>query len=301
MSNPHLLITGGTGFIGQKLCPFLMKEGYQLTVLTRNPEQAKKRLGDTINTITWTSEIADLPPIDGVINLAGEGILDKRWSDTRKQELLNSRVALTEALVKAIVDSGHKPKTFINGSAVGFYGDCGDDVCSEKSAPGKDFAAMLCKQWEIAANRIKAIGCRLAIVRIGIVLDKKGGALERMAMPFKFGLGGKLGTGRQWFPWIHRDDLCKMILFLLNDNRCSGAYNATAPEPVTNSELTAALGKAMGRPTLLPAPGFALKLALGEASILLLGGQNAPPKKALQDGFKFQYTTIDHCLKDCVA
>lgn len=301
MSNPHLLITGGTGFIGQKLCPLLMKEGYQLTVLTRDSAKAKKLFGDDIKTISWTDEIAKLAPIDAVINLAGEGILDKRWSPARKQVLLDSRVALTEALVRAIVDSGHKPQVFINGSAVGFYGDCADEPCPETAPPGKDFAAMLCKQWEIAANRIKAISCRLAIIRIGVVLDKQGGALERMAVPFKMGVGGKLGSGKQWFPWIHRDDLCKLIIFLLKDTRCSGAYNATAPAPVTNRELSKALGKALGKPAAIPTPAFALKAALGESSSLLLGSQNAQPNKALQEGFKFHYTTIEHCLKDCVA
>lgn len=301
MSNPHLLITGGTGFIGQKLCPLLMKEGYKLTVLTRDAAKATKLLGSTIDTISNLSEIPRLAPIDAVVNLAGEGILDKRWSKQRKQTLLDSRVALTEDLVQTIVDSDHKPSVFINGSAVGFYGDCGEELCPETAAPGKDFAAMLCKQWEIAANRIKSIGTRLAIVRIGVVLDEKGGALERMALPFKFGLGGKLGNGKQWFPWIHRNDLCKLILFLLKDTRCSGAYNATAPAPVTNQELTKAMGKAYSKPTLLPAPAFMLKLALGEGSILLLGGQNAQPNKALQEGFKFHYTTIELCLKDCVT
>lgn len=301
MSNPHLLITGGTGFIGRKLCPQLIKDGYQLTLLTRSPEKAKKYYGEQINTIAWSDEVASLPPINGVINLAGEGIMDKRWSSVRKQQLLDSRVALTDALVNAIVDSGHKPDVFINGSAVGFYGDCGDEPCPETAPPGKDFAAMLCKQWEIAANRIKAVGCRLAVLRIGIVLDKQGGALAKMSPPFKLGLGGKLGSGKQWFPWIHRADLCKLILFILKDSRCSGAYNATAPSPVTNKEFTEALAKAYKKPAFLPAPSIALKLMLGESASLLLGSQNALPNKALSEGFKFHYTTIEHCLKDCVG
>lgn len=300
MSNEHILVTGGTGFIGRKLCPLLINKGYRLTILTRTPSAAEKRFAGTVQIISNISEIPTLPSIDAVINLAGEGILDKRWTYSRKKVLLDSRVALTENLVETLVSSEHKPKTFINGSAVGFYGDCGDEVCYENSPPGKDFAAMLCKQWEIAANRIKAIGCRLVIVRTGIVLDKSGGALERMILPFKFGLGGKLGSGKQWFPWIHRNDLCKLILFLLEDSRCSGPYNATAPNPVTNKELTQALAKAVGKPALIPVPGFALKLALGEGASLLLGSQNALPNKALNDGFKFQYTTIERCLKDCV-
>lgn len=300
MSNDHLLVTGGTGFIGQKLCPILVDKGYQLTVLTRNANKAATLLPPQVKTIGDLSQIAELPTINGVINLAGEGILDKRWSDKRKKTLLDSRVALTEELVATLVDSEHKPNVFINGSAVGFYGNAGDEFCAETAPPGKDFAAMLCKQWETAANRIKAIGCRLAVVRTGIVLDRQGGALERMILPFKFGLGGKIGNGKQWFPWIHRDDFCRLIIFLLEDKRCSGAYNATAPTPVTNKEFTAALGKVLGKPTLLPVPGFALQIALGEASGLLLGGQNAPPKKALNDGFKFKYTTIERCLKDCV-
>lgn len=300
MSNKHLLITGGTGFIGKKLSPLLIKKGYDLTVLTRNPEKAKKAVGKPVRTITDISDIKTLPAIDAVINLAGEGILDKRWTESRKQTLLNSRVELTEKLVAALVESDHKPQTFINGSAVGYYGDNGDEPCPVNLPPGKDFAATLCKQWEAAANRIKAIGCRLAIVRIGIVLDKQGGALEKMITPFKFGLGGKIGSGKQWFPWVHRADLCRLIVFLLEDSRCSGPYNATAPAPVTNKEFTEALGKAVGKPTLLPVPGVALKVALGEASQLLLGGQYATPDKALQEGFKFKYTTIEHCLKDCV-
>lgn len=300
MSNKHLLITGGTGFVGQKLSPMLTAQGYQLTVLTRNEQKAKQTLGNAIQTINSLDEIPKLDPIDYVINLAGEGILDKRWNPKRKQQLLDSRVALTEQLVATLVESNHKPKVFINGSAVGFYGDCNDDLCAESAPPGKDFAAMLCKQWETAANRIKAVGCRLAIIRIGVVLDKQGGALQRMLPPFKLGLGGKIGSGEQWFPWIHRQDLCKLILFLLQDSRCSGIYNATAPTPVTNKEFTQALGKALHKPTLIPVPSLALKLALGEASVLLLGGQNAPPTKALNEGFKFQYTTIERCLKDCV-
>ncbi|MDX1693761.1 MAG: TIGR01777 family oxidoreductase [Ketobacteraceae bacterium] len=300
MSNKHLLITGGTGFIGKKLTPLLIKQGYDVTVFTRNPKKASQMFGNKVNTISDMSEIRKLPPLEAVINLAGEGILDKRWTEARKQTLLKSRVELTEQLVATLVDSDHKPTTFISGSAVGYYGDCGDTPCPVNAPPGKDFAAMLCKQWETAANRIKAIGCRLVIVRIGIVLDKNGGAMEKMILPFKLGLGGKIGSGKQWFPWIHRTDLCRLILFLLQDSRCSGPYNATSPTPVTNKEFTEALGKVLGKPTFLPMPGFALKLALGEASQLLLGGQNATPDKALQDGFKFKYTTIEHCLKDCV-
>ncbi|MCG8311893.1 MAG: TIGR01777 family oxidoreductase [Pseudomonadales bacterium] len=300
MSKNHVLVTGGTGFIGQMLVPALLKKGYQLTLLTRNPAATQKKFGDQVQTIGNVTQIRDLPKIDSVINLAGEGILDKRWSEKRKQELIESRVTLTENLVAALVESEHKPHTFINGSAVGFYGDAGEEHCGENSSPGKDFAATLCKQWEKAANRIKAIGCRLAVIRIGVVLDNKGGALERMMLPFKFGLGGKLGSGKQWFPWIHRKDLCKLILFLLEDSRCSGVYNATAPTPITNKEFTQALAKAVGKPAYFFVPGLALKLTLGEAAILLLGGQNAPPSKALHEGFKFHYTTIEHCLKECV-
>lgn len=300
MSNKHVLITGGTGFIGKQLTPLLVKQGYQVTLLTRSPHKAQQLFGDEVNTLADIADISKLPAIDGVINLAGEGILDKRWSKSRKQVLLASRVELTEKLVAALIESSHKPACFISGSAVGYYGDRGDEPCPVNSKPGNDFSAMLCKQWETAAKRIKDIGCRLVIIRTGIVLDKKGGALERMILPFRLGLGGKIGSGKQWFPWIHRTDFCRMILFLLEDSRCSGPYNGTAPIPVTNKEFTQALGKAQSKPTLLPVPGIALKLALGEASELLLGGQNATPDKILQEGFKFKYTTIERCLKDCV-
>jgi hypothetical protein len=291
----HILITGGSGFIGRVLCAQLLEEGHTLTVLTRTP--AKTSLLFAPHTINPIDSLDQLPAdIDAVINLAGAAIVDKRWSDTRKKELLSSRLEITQHISKLINAGTISPDVFISGSAIGFYGDGGDKVIDEYSTyHHAEFSHELCKAWENAANAASH-KTRVCLLRTGIVLDGSGGALQKMVLPFRFGLGGKIGSGQQWFSWIHRKDLVSMIIFLLKNKTCSGIFNGTAPNPVTNSEFTTVLGETLHRPSVLPVPSFVLKVLMGEMADLLLTGQRVLPVRALEAGFSFEYPKLDKAL-----
>ena len=232
-----------------------------------------------------------------MVNLAGESIAGKRWTAVQKQRILDSRMLATRSLVAAIQAAAVPPSVFVSGSAVGYYGPRGSEAATEETPAGSDFLAHVCEQWEHEARRAESDRTRVARIRTGIVLEKDGGALPEMLPPFRFGAGGPVGSGRQYWPWIHRDDWVALVRWAIATPAASGAINATGPHPVPNAEFARALGRAMHRPAFMPAPGFALKLLLGEmAEALLLSGQNAVPAKALRDGFQFRYNTVDEAL-----
>ena len=289
-----VIVAGGTGFIGGYLCWLLERQGHGVVVLSRSAAASQGARKDVLWDGATPGPLGDGGRQRGaVINLAGPpspGPLDER----PQKELRSSRLDSTRALVAAISAAKRKPGVFINGSAIGWYGDRGEETLDEGSPAGKGFLAELCQDWEKEAQKAQEV--RVNCLRIGLVLGKGGGALSKMLPPFKLGLGGRLGSGRQWMSWISRDDLCGLILHILTTDS-PGPYNGTAPAPVTNQEFTRALGAAVGRPALLPAPGFALKLALGEMSELLLTGQKVLPAKARASGYVFQHPDLATALK----
>lgn len=299
--NKSILITGGTGFIGQSLCQTLIGKQYHLTVFSRrNPSDVLARCG-RVAPIQSLSELRGGQGFDGVINLAGEGIADKRWSDRRKQLLRDSRIALTSELVDVVRSFERQPDVLVSGSAVGFYGAQGDQRVTEETTPRDEFTHRLCKDWEDAANTLASDGVRICLSRTGVVAGPGGGFLQRMVPPFRLGLGGRLGNGRQYMPWVHRQDVVNALVWMLETSEASGAYNVVSPNPVDNREFTATLGKVLNRPTLFPAPAFALKTALGEMARLLLTGQNAVPQRLTESGFKFRFPELRDALNDAVG
>ncbi|MGE5302479.1 MAG: TIGR01777 family oxidoreductase [Alphaproteobacteria bacterium] len=296
----RLVIAGASGFIGLLLLDRLSKQGHSLKLLTRKPcidGQASEK-----DWIVWQPGIPGewekcVDGVDGVINLAGEPIAAKRWTERQKEKIRSSRIETTRSLVNAIAKAQVKPKFLINASAVGFYGARGDELLSEGSAPGKGYLAGVCIAWEEEAKRAEQHGVRVALLRTGIVLGKGRGALAKMVPPFKFFLGGPLGSGRQWMPWIHIEDEIGMILFLMENEEASGAFNATAPNPVTMKDFSKALGNVLHRPSWAPVPAFALALMLGEMADMLVSGQRALPDAALRLGYRFKYPTIDQALQ----
>jgi len=290
----RILIVGGTGFIGGALQGALAESGHDVVISSRRKDGSEGKL-------TWRPPEL-LPPevisqFEAVVNLAGEPIAPKRWTRKRKQKILSSRVDTTRSLVESIRRADSKPHTLINASAVGIYGPCGDECITEESPLGCDFLATVCRKWEEEALRAEELGVRVVRLRIGCVLEADGGALPRLMLPFRFFLGGPLGSGRQWVSWIHRDDVVGLIEFALQNEAVSGPLNATAPNPVTNKEFSKALGKAMHRPCFFAVPGFLLKLALGELAGMLLTGQRVLPEKALKAGYRFKYATLEDALK----
>ncbi|MGO1395075.1 MAG: TIGR01777 family oxidoreductase [Halomonas sp.] len=294
------LVTGGSGFVGQRLCQLLSEQGHEVQVVSRSPHQVRDRLPSSCDIRDSAQAFIESPP-DALINLAGEPIAAKRWSDGQKAKLINSRVAATEQLValcKQLKANGQPlPKVMVSGSAMGYYGDQGKRVVSEETMPNEEFAHRLCQQWEAVAQPIEALGVRLAILRTGLVLEAGGGSLQKMLPPFKWGLGGRFGSGEQFMPWIHRDDLVAAILFLVNQESLSGAFNGSAPHPVTNATFTRVLAKQLNRPAIFPVPACVLKAGLGEMSRLLLAGADMRPARLEAAGFSFQYPTLDKALE----
>ena len=293
----HILLTGGTGLIGQHLCQFWLGQGHRLTVWSRRPEQVPKLCGSGVRGIAQLDELQADDHLDAVINLAGAPIADRPWTGARRNLLWASRITLTEQLLAWLGAREQRPEVLISGSAVGWYGDGGERELTEASQPVReDFASQLCIAWEETAQRSQAQGIRVVLVRTGLVLASDGGFLSRLRLPFKLGLGGPLGDGRQWMPWIHIDDQVALIDFLLQHNDASGPYNACAPEPVRNREFARRLGRALHRPALLPVPALLLKAGLGEMSTLLLGGQRARPVRLLAAGFTFRFNDLQSAL-----
>jgi uncharacterized protein (TIGR01777 family) len=289
----RILITGGTGFVGQALCPRLAAAGHELVVLSRRANPPLPRGAD--RAVRSLAEV-DASDVDAAINLAGEPLGDARWSDARKRLLLESRTATTRALVDWLGAAARRPRVLVSASAVGWYGEQGDRVVTEDTPPVPGFTHGLCEAWEREARAAEALDVRVCIARIGVVLDREGGALAKMLPAFRLGGGGPLASGRQWFPWIHREDMAAILQWLLETPPARGVYNASAPEPVTNAEFTRALGGALRRPTVLPMPGAALKLLFGEMSELLTMSDRMVPRRLLEAGFRFRYPALDAAL-----
>lgn len=293
----HILLTGGTGLIGQHLCQHWLRQGHRLTVWSRRPEQVAKLCGAGVRGIARLDELGADEQFDAVVNLAGAPIADRPWTSARRALLWASRVTLTEQLLAWLASREQRPRVLVSGSAVGWYGDGGERELTEASTPVKeDFASQLCIAWEETAQRAQALGIRVVLLRTGLVLAADGGFLSRLRLPYKLGLGGPLGDGRQWMPWVHIEDQVALIDFLVQHNDASGPYNACAPEPVRNREFARQLGRTLHRPAFMPMPALLLKAGLGELSILLLGGQRARPVRLLAAGFTFRFNDLQSAL-----
>ena len=294
------LVTGATGFIGQRLLASLERP----VILSRRPEVAKRTVGNA-EVFAWEPEsgpppIASLDGVDVVFNFAGESVAGGRWTAQRKERIRSSRIVGTRNLVDGIESQKKRPRVLVSASAVGYYGSRGDEVLQESAAPGSDFLAEVCQAWEAEAQRAAQCGVRVVTPRIGLVLGKGGGALARMLTPFKLGLGGRLGSGRHWMPWIHLDDLVGIFLHAAKSG-ISGPMNAVGPSPVTNREFTRALAAALHRPAVFPIPAFALRVMFGELASVLLASQRVVPHVAVSAGYRFRYTSLDDVLGEILG
>lgn len=303
----RVMIAGGTGLIGRALISELLDAGHNVVILSRS---SQRPAGIPSSAAILSYQEAEqhgwdkvLQGVDGVVNLAGEnlagaGLLPERWSPQKKQRILNSRIEVGKMLTRAIASASHKPAVLIQASASGYYGPQGDEIITEEHEPGNDFLANVAKEWEASTAGVEAMGVRRAIIRSGVVLSTRGGALPRLVLSVKWGLVGKLGNGRQWLPWIHIADEVRAIIFLLEHAELSGPFHLCAPQPVRNMEMMRALGAVLGRPAFLPVPAFLMKALLGEMSTVLLDGQRMIPKRLEQAGFVFQHPEIGMALQD---
>lgn len=293
----HILITGGTGFIGLGLIDPLLESGWDVTVLTRNPTDAVRVLGTRTRTVVDLHDLSEPLPFEAVVNLAGAPIADRRWTDRRKQELRESRIGVTDAVREYCEEHDLRPRVLVSGSAVGYYGVCGDEWVDERRGPGAGFAAALCAEWEEAAQAFRALDTRVVCLRIGLVFGR-GGMLARLRPLFRLGLGGRLGDGSQYMSWIDWRDMTALVLAALDDERYTGPVNAVAPEPVTNAQFTERFAAALRRPARIPVPPPALRLALGPelADELLLGGVRVRPARLEALGTPFAAPDLDSCL-----
>jgi len=294
----HHLITGGSGFIGSALCRSLVADGHRVTVLTRDIERARGRVPEAVFLI---DRLDFAEKVDAVVNLAGENLAGGRWTAARKHEFVGSRIGTTKRLLDWIDRQDSAPAVLVSGSAIGWYGPRGDEELDEDADIGNDFSAHLCRDWEAEASKAEALGVRVCCVRTGIVLGADGGALKKMLLPFRAGIGGRMGSGRQWMSWIARADIVALIRWLIDHDSARGAYNGTAPAPVTNAEFARALGAALHRPALLPTPAPALKLLFGEMADILLTGQRVLPRRATVEGFAFKYPELSAALSAILA
>jgi len=293
----QVLVTGGSGFIGRALTREMLAQGHGVTVLSRDPAAARRVLPAAARA---TAELGGEAP-DAVVNLAGASLGLHRWNAARKREFRDSRIGTTRRLVEWQRGLARRSAVLVSGSAVGYYGARGDAPLTETENAGHEYQAELCRDWEAEAEQAEALGVRVCKIRIGIVLAADGGALAAMRLPFRLGLGGHLGDGRQWMSWIHRADLVALILWLLTCDACRGAYNATAPAPVTNREFARTLGRSLGRPALLPMPAPVVRLLVGEMAHLLLTGQKVVPARALAEGFTFRFPALEPALREVWA
>lgn len=293
----QVLVTGGSGFIGRALCQQLLQAGHHPTVLTRDVRAAARHLPG----VRLIGALDELERADAAVNLAGESLTAGRWNARRKQAFRDSRIGTTQRLLAWLQQRQTRPAVLVSGSAIGYYGPRDDTPLDETAAPGNDFAARLCRDWETEAAKAAGLGVRVCLLRTGIVLGADGGALGKMLPPFRLGLGGPMGSGRQWMSWVHRADLVRLILWLLESQDGSGAYNATAPHPVTNREFAQTLGRVLRRPALLTTPAPALRLMFGEMADLLLTGQRVVPQRAQAQGFEFAHPQLEQALRDLLA
>jgi uncharacterized protein len=298
----RVTLTGASGLIGSRLVHALKDRGDEVTVLSRDPGRAARRLG--VGAGRWQplegrAPVHALAGRDAVVHLAGERV-DQRWSEESRRAILASREIGTRNLVEGLRAAEPHPEVLVSASAVGYYGPRGDEVLDESAAPGDDFLARVCATWEAEAERAEELGMRVVRVRTGVVLDRRGGALARMLRPFRLGVGGPVAGGDQWLPWIHADDLVALYLAALDGERWSGPVNASAPEPVRNRDFSKALGRALRRPAVLPVPGAALRVLYGDMAEIVTEGQRAVPRRALELGYAFRHPDLDAALRDAV-
>ncbi|MEG5034652.1 thylakoid membrane protein ThyD [Microcoleus sp. AT3-D2] len=302
-------IAGATGFVGSRLVEKLQAAGHQVVVLSRDAAKASRVFPASaypnLEVVAYTPASSgdwqkSIAGCDAVVNLAGVPIAEERWTEARQQAILDSRRLTTAKLVEAIVNANPRPSVFVSASAIGYYGTSETSEFDETSLAGNDFLAAVCKDWEAAAQPAKNAGTRLAILRLGIVLGM-GGALAKMLPPFKLFAGGPLGTGKQWFSWVHREDVVDLILYALQNSQVEGVLNATSPNPVRMNELCQTLGEVLKRPSWLPVPGFALEMLLGDGAKLVLEGQKVLPKQTLASGFQYQYPTLKLALEEILS
>lgn len=304
-----ILITGATGFLGRRLCLRLSQDGHQLVVLTRNPARSKDLISVPHEAVKWDTQadpsLLTFQPsfrdIEVVLSFAGESIAAKRWSFEQKKKIYQSRVQASERLFAQLAKMGVKPRVLISASAVGYYGTLDQSVHAEASQSGQDFLAQICQAWEKTVWNSPFSDARQLVLRFGMILGTKGGALPKLVTVFKLGLGGKLGKGKQGMSWIHINDAIEAIRFCLNSDKLSGPINVCAPQLVTNAQFTEALGAVLRRPTFFTVPGIVLRIAVGEMADMLLGGQKVVPQKLLASGFKFQFPDLKPALENLLS
>lgn len=291
----HIVITGGTGFLGQALISALLQEGYEVSVYTRSLEKCRRLFHARVTPFSSWHEAPE--HADAVINLAGESLVGARWSAAKKDRIRASRLSVTNGVVAWLERMQLRPEVMISGSAIGYYGYGESEVFTEDHAAGEDFSAALCRDWEAAAQSATDLGVRVCCIRTGVVLDQHGGALQRMLPAFRLGLGGPIASGQQWLSWIQLQDWVNAMLFLLRNNTMHGAFNLTAPDPVRNDEFSQQLASRLNRPNFFRVPGFVLRLLFGEGADLLIYGQKVIPTRLEAAGFDFQHRSLDSALK----
>jgi uncharacterized protein (TIGR01777 family) len=303
----RIVVTGATGFVGQEVVRALLVRGHDVVAWTRNPSRARAHLPALCDTAPWDphapTDPARLHGVDAIVHLAGESVAGGRWTTARKNEIRASRIGGSRSIVDALcaLAPDSRPRALISASAIGFYGDRGDELLTERSTVGDGFLADVCQAWEDEVQRAAPLGVRTVAIRVGIVLGRDGGALQAMLPPFRLGGGGRIGSGKQWMSWIHRDDLVALFVHAVEHEQLTGVVNGVAPHPVTNAQFTAELGRALHRPTIVPVPAFALRLALGEMSGILLASQRVAPERALANGFTFRWPELGPALDDLCA
>ena len=303
----RIIIAGGSGLIGSALSQYLEQDKHEVIILSRNPAYSS-RTSSGVSYLAWDGKSQQgwgklVEGVDAIVNLAGaniagEGFLPTRWTPERKENIRSSRLNAGKAITEAISSAREKPVVLVQASGIGYYGTHGDEPIDETAAPGGDFMARLSQEWEHSTAEVEAQGVRRVVIRTGVVLSKQGGALSRLLVPYKLFLGGPLGNGRQVMSWIHIDDEIKAIRFLIDNQDAKGAYNLTAPDPVTNAEMGKQIGKILRRPHFMPVPGFAMRWAFGEVATVVLDGQRVLPNRLLSSGFEFRYPTIEKALVD---
>ncbi|WP_116473841.1 TIGR01777 family oxidoreductase [Zobellella maritima] len=295
-----ILVTGGTGFIGRRLLSHL-RPHHQVSVLSRSPNKVYQRLGHDIDAIHSLVELNNLDEFDAVINLAGEPIADKRWSQAQKERICQSRWQITQALVEKLNAGSKPPRVIISGSAVGYYGRQDENLVDEDTHPHPEFSHQVCARWEELAMAAQNENTRVCVIRLGLVLGAEGGALKKMLPSYRLGLGGPIGSGQQYMSWIHIEDVVNLILFLLEHDECNGAFNATSPNPVTNEQFSRCLAHNLSKPHFLRIPAWSMRLLFGEMAELLLYGQRVMPVRLQEVGFHFRYPSLDKALKETLS
>lgn len=293
----RVMITGGTGFIGSGLCADLRAQGHSVAVLTRDKQKAHRILGEGAKAVESLTEIVPEEGPQAIVNLAGLSLASGRWNEELKQRFLDSRLEVTRQVIDYIARAQEKPQVLISGSAVGYYGPRGDEELVEDSGPGAEFQSHLCMAWENEAKKAERYDVRTCCIRMGVVLEEQYSALQDMLPPFRFGLGGHFGSGKQWMSWIHREDVIRAIGFLVQREDLSGAFNCTSPQPVTNKEFCKTLGEVLNRPVFLKVPGWVVYLIMGEMAHLVLTGQKVLPRRLRQTGFEFRYPRLRDALQ----